>query len=421
MKVFNCPNCGAGIQLDEKREFGFCSYCGTKIQLNETIIHKHTGTINLEGIASVNSLVKKGFLEIDSGDYFSAASTFDKALEINSNHILVFVGKMLTKISDDGIRKKAAQYIEFDPFYYKKIVQKSPHISEEESFVINENNCKLFLKCYCFFGDRERVNYVTENYPTAITLDILNSEHLCFYHLSYQNEDYNVTCYHNIPNKYYNYINTIIKEDAPVNVIDILLNSGISPDSIFKILYRLAYVAGEGHGHEIYRGKDKLNENMLPLSVMEKLVSAGLSLEQEVYYLYAPKAAYATSRERSTVSLVQLFSSEKYIEIPQSYREYFQQFKIEEKNGCYIATAVYGSYDCPQVWTLRRYRDNILAKKWYGHTFVHTYYAISPTLVKLFGHTDWFKYIWKQKLDKKVKQLNEHGVENTSYNDKQWY
>ncbi|MDR0918559.1 MAG: hypothetical protein LBM93_04840 [Oscillospiraceae bacterium] len=31
---------------------------------------------------------------------------------------------------------------------------------------------------------------------------------------------------------------------------------------------------------------------------------------------------------------------------------------------CYIATAVYGSYDCPEVWTLRRFRDYILAPKW---------------------------------------------------------
>ena len=32
--------------------------------------------------------------------------------------------------------------------------------------------------------------------------------------------------------------------------------------------------------------------------------------------------------------------------------------------GCYIATAVYGSYDCPQVWTLRRYRSHIGAVVW---------------------------------------------------------
>ena len=30
-----------------------------------------------------------------------------------------------------------------------------------------------------------------------------------------------------------------------------------------------------------------------------------------------------------------------------------------KKQGCYIATCVYGSYDCPQVWILRRYRDEI--------------------------------------------------------------
>lgn len=88
--------------------------------------------------------------------------------------------------------------------------------------------------------------------------------------------------------------------------------------------------------------------------------------------------------------------------------------------GCYVATAVYGSYDCPQVWTLRRYRDDTLAKTWYGRAFIHTYYAISPTLVKWFGNTDWFKNMWKPKLDRMVSNLNSEGVENTPYEDKKW-
>lgn len=87
-------------------------------------------------------------------------------------------------------------------------------------------------------------------------------------------------------------------------------------------------------------------------------------------------------------------------------------------SGCYVATAVYGSYDCPQVWTLRRYRDNTLAETWYGRTFIKTYYAISPTLVRLFGETEWFKRMWKGKLDRMVKKLNESGVESTPYNDR---
>lgn len=88
--------------------------------------------------------------------------------------------------------------------------------------------------------------------------------------------------------------------------------------------------------------------------------------------------------------------------------------------GCYVATAVYGSYDCPQVWTLRRYRDYTLAETWYGRAFIHTYYAISPTLVKWFGHTEWFKKMWKGRLDRMVANLNAEGVEDTPYKDRNW-
>ena len=90
------------------------------------------------------------------------------------------------------------------------------------------------------------------------------------------------------------------------------------------------------------------------------------------------------------------------------------------KGGCYVATCVYGSYDCPQVWTLRRYCDNTLGATWYGRAFIRTYYAISPTLVKWFGNTSWFKKMWKGKLDRMVKKLQDQGVESTPYNDKNW-
>ena len=88
--------------------------------------------------------------------------------------------------------------------------------------------------------------------------------------------------------------------------------------------------------------------------------------------------------------------------------------------GCYVATAVYGSYDCPEVWTLRRFRDNTLAETWYGRAFILVYYAISPTLVKWFGKTEWFKNLWKPTLDRMVENLNESGVEDTPYDDRAW-
>ena len=109
-----------------------------------------------------------------------------------------------------------------------------------------------------------------------------------------------------------------------------------------------------------------------------------------------------------------------YLEInPNAEEEAIKQFK-KESGGCYVATAVYGSYDCPQVWTLRRFRDYTLAETWYGRAFIYTYYAISPTLVKWFGKTKWFKNLWKPTLDRMVEKLNTNGVEDTPYNDRQW-
>jgi hypothetical protein len=85
--------------------------------------------------------------------------------------------------------------------------------------------------------------------------------------------------------------------------------------------------------------------------------------------------------------------------------------------GCYIATAVYGSYDCPQVWTLRRYRDYTLKKTWCGRLFIRVYYKVSPTLVKYFGTAKWFKCLLARSLNKKVNHLQQRGIANTPYED----
>lgn len=94
--------------------------------------------------------------------------------------------------------------------------------------------------------------------------------------------------------------------------------------------------------------------------------------------------------------------------------------ETQKSGGCYVATAVYGSYDCPEVWTLRRFRDYTLDETWYGRAFIKVYYAVSPTLVKWFGETKWFQRLWKGKLDRLVARLQSEGVESTPYQDKKY-
>lgn len=119
-------------------------------------------------------------------------------------------------------------------------------------------------------------------------------------------------------------------------------------------------------------------------------------MEEAANFIRKSEPDYATKRERSKTK------------------------QGDKKGGCYVATCVYGSYDCPQVWTLRRFRDNTLGTTWYGRLFIRTYYAVSPTIVKWFGKTDWFKKMWRGTLDRMVKELEANGVENTPYEDKKW-
>lgn len=90
------------------------------------------------------------------------------------------------------------------------------------------------------------------------------------------------------------------------------------------------------------------------------------------------------------------------------------------RGGCYVATAIYGSYDCPEVWTLRRYRDYKLAMTFWGRIFIRLYYAVSPTIVRWVGDSKWFDKIWRPWLDNMVKSLRDEGFDGTPYEDRDW-
>ena len=94
-----------------------------------------------------------------------------------------------------------------------------------------------------------------------------------------------------------------------------------------------------------------------------------------------------------------------------------QKEKKSSSGGCYIATAVYGSYDCPEVWVLRRYRDYSLKNSVLGRLFIRIYYAVSPAFVKLFGKKAWFKLLGRKFLDKRVAALKEAGYSEEEYKD----
>lgn len=56
-------------------------------------------------------------------------------------------------------------------------------------------------------------------------------------------------------------------------------------------------------------------------------------------------------------------------------------FKSSE--GCFIATACYGTPDCREVLQLRRFRDEVLSESRLGRVFISQYYFLSPPFARL--------------------------------------
>lgn len=60
-------------------------------------------------------------------------------------------------------------------------------------------------------------------------------------------------------------------------------------------------------------------------------------------------------------------------------------------SGCFIATAVYGSYESIEVRTLRKFRDDVLLKSDMGTRLVGVYYSVSPQLAKIIKPNSFLK------------------------------
>jgi hypothetical protein len=62
-------------------------------------------------------------------------------------------------------------------------------------------------------------------------------------------------------------------------------------------------------------------------------------------------------------------------------------------NGCFIATAAWGTADAPEVVALRKFRDDKLLTTTLGTDFVNAYYAVSPPIADVIRDSSPLKYL----------------------------
>lgn len=80
--ALKCPGCGADIELDNTRDFGFCSYCGTKIVQEKQVI-EHRGSVSLDRSSEIKNLLLRGREMLSAGRIADAEVYYNRVLDLD--------------------------------------------------------------------------------------------------------------------------------------------------------------------------------------------------------------------------------------------------------------------------------------------------------------------------------------------------
>lgn len=383
-----CPQCGANIKVDEEKDAGICEYCGTPFITEKAINNYNTyvtnnnvynfagATVNLQQ-GNISGWLRIANDYVSDKKYHEADSYYRKVQEIEPDNINAIFGRKLyscyEKISSGNVIDIPKESVVFS-----KLLNEAEN-DELRKFMISS------LTELHFSSGKKIYDLLATSGSYMNPIDIVNQ----FAHWVWI---FDIL----LPGINYIKDNQLMENPIYIDVyskaLDVITRSAAS------ILEEFDRPGGKIRLEDEQREKvlkyyddscvqlSKYAPNIHPVSIGK--------------FDRLPNDTYWTKRNATTQTVVSSSNNNS------------------SSGGCYIATCVYGSYDCPEVWTLRRFRDFTLDSTWYGRAFIKCYYAISPTLVKVFGDTKWFKKFWKYPLDKMVGSLKKSGVKDTYYVDK---
>lgn len=97
--ALRCPSCNGEIELDDSREYGFCTFCGSKVMIQEEIQKikvVHTGTVTLDDTAKSGNYMALADSAFKNKNYEEAYSYYTKVLECDASSWQAVFGKGLS-------------------------------------------------------------------------------------------------------------------------------------------------------------------------------------------------------------------------------------------------------------------------------------------------------------------------------------
>ena len=130
-KAINCPNCGAAITSIPDRGSFFCQYCGAKIEKDKTFIEV-SGNVTVAGMASIASLLERGYMFLEDGDFDSADEYFDRVLDAEPHCSRAYLGKCLVDIR--ASKPDAVLIGYYHPIEKNEYFQKALRFANDEEY-----------------------------------------------------------------------------------------------------------------------------------------------------------------------------------------------------------------------------------------------------------------------------------------------
>ena len=383
-----CPFCGGTLQVDPEKEAAVCEFCKQPFIVEKAITNYNTTIVNNHNYDGANIHVENVNLVNDSNPF--KQYSFEQLIEL-ANKAYYPLGEYLKdeEYGDEMIRREPNRY---EGYKFKAI---GLHFGKGES----EKAFNYLLQAYDLADGEKRRTETYDIDGVEKTITFGTEKEQCVRWMKQV-----LSVFPAIDSVLYHKILLPLTIRGIVIYAPVTISFVDCPENSICI-----------DGLEIYRF-DK-----------PQLLSYLLMSSSYKHTICSPW------KKNGTEGNFGLVDNDKQIEILCKFNKKESRYQIfnisngentelengqSTNGGCYVATCVYGSYDCPQVWALRRYRDFYLDEHWWGRLFIRLYYYISPKIIKLFGKTRWFRTLNKSILDKKVEKLKEKGYQTTAYKDK---
>lgn len=362
MKKLICELCG-GNQFIKSEGVWVCEHCQTKYTLEEAkkIMVEGSVDVTLNKSNELSNYQKLAYQNFDNGNFEQASKYFDKILEINPED---WKSTFLRGICESKMSNLATFRIRDSALAAKDAVAYIEGADEKDE---EKDEHILYMA--------DMLNKITSDFKFAAT-----THYIEFMNLKSSASEYVERLDSCIDTFQYAFgLYNLANQTESVSQVSVALSL---INCCIEICEFRDYISGYSDGKDVYS-------------------TFYLTLEARKRYL---------DLFDEMVSFVR--KSNSNYEAPKIERR-----EMPSKDGCYIATSVYGSYDCPEVWVLRRFRDSFLKQSLLGRVFINVYYATSPNLVRGFGKSKYFTMFWKTILDKFVGKLISYGISTEKYTD----